>query len=1761
MSNYVGSKLNAGINVWTINDDYKLSGGIGGNGSTGPTGPAGGPTGPAGSQGPQGPQGPQGLEGPQGQAGDNNLIGWTSTTTKLYPNNDNILDLGALDKNIKTGYFVNMDISNNLIVDTKIGIVTSFPRSSLQMGRETIGNSFANNIGVSPNSWGSMEADISKSMLICNENLVDNANINVSKPVIIMTRPGKVNESYSSGASFDLSRWKSDAVQGSPGNSNSRLDFSLIKNQANSKIVAMTLLDNGNVGIGTTAPNSKLEVNGNINLNGTWQSGSKFSIKGHGDDKRLEFNHDTGTGLFDNSKISLTAPYVCIGGATGTQPLDISGNIKHNASLFTKKIMISSNGGITDASCARIENYTLYGTSEHTVFSHKNTFNVMNYDAGGINLNKIVYCSHDGFVFGNDSNDGRIYWQDTDSGSIVKKSLVIKAGDSSGNTLPINGNIYLQSTNGANAVTEFMIDGSNNKVRAFSDVDVEGIIHISKEITNTPNAPIDGSGGIMYVKNDGKLYWRSNELNETDLTTGGGGGGNYTLPMAAINTLGGVKINGNNLSIDGNGVLSATDTTYNVGHGGLTEKNFTTSFHNLLDGVTNGTTSANKVVTTDVNNDILMGNNDQIKFASDGYESIYGDGNALYFKSNNVSYKLPTSAPSQDGLVLSSTAAGVTSWIANSGSGGSNYVLPTAASNVLGGIKVGDNLSIDGNGILKGKWDVSGNKIYYITDNVGIGFNDPAEKLDVSGGNIRTNGNFFGRSNTSQLILGSASQVGIKVGPAQEMIWNHKGNEYRLPTTTPTNGQLLSCNADGSFSWVNEQAQYTLPIANSSALGGVKAGSEETTGITIGQDGTISAASAMRWKKGTADANEIYYDTGFIGVGTGKGNPSQALDINGNVLLNSTLFSKEISLSSDGAAITSSTNLKITNNGTYGFINYKDQSIISFNESVLNFNKTIYVQGTTAADGGFIFGGDGSDGRLYWNESATSDISSNSLVLKAGDNGVSGKNGSLYFQATDGSNYTTELVLHGKTGFAGIGLKNPAEKLDVSGGNIRATNGNLVAGGSGQLVLGSGNVGIKTGPGNEMVWKHKGNEYRLPTTTPTNGQLLSCNSDGSFSWINAQTAQWPADGNNNISWNGAYVIIGGVGNEFNTGTNSCRLEVKGNLILTNTSWNNGDNVILKGGDDTKYIKWTKNASLQSETLIKETGTIKLDAPLVELGNSNQLQQTASAPIQIQGAIHIGSQLTTDMTAPGAGGILYVKNTDAGGNTLPKLFYRAPNVGPVDLTTAGQTQWGVNGNKLYYSQGSVGLATTDPGERFEVQSGSIYIRNGGTTTTTRVQNPNTPNGGVAPTWYQGADGNFKTSYNKNNSEYYDIPGTDNLTLKKYFIIYCKWKPTSTGEHPILFAGDTYKIGIYAKVSASSNDTTNSYVLPFIDVVGSPTNVAMDNLAAQIRDASNNNNNYGATLPTQQVNVQYEGVIACDMSGTGQVPIHMWIREANAGSYTYHNYTMTNAKSSEYIPTGSIPFSLGSGVDLKIGRQVNGANYFNGTIERFAYFNFDNNDNGSGGSIFDLNSGSAAAVQILNTGNNTATSYGATPAITETVPYGLKVGKWSAVNDDTGRANEMVYGDIAGNGGIYLRSGSKSFKFPTTTGSVGEILKISDVTGNVSTLTWQADATSDIRVKKDIVTLSSGLDKINQMRPVSFKWKDYENKKNDKTNYGLIADEVEQIIPDIVGKDSSQLKYLDYNQITSVLIKAVQELKTKNDELATKLTQLENQVNSN
>jgi hypothetical protein len=115
-----------------------------------------------------------------------------------------------------------------------------------------------------------------------------------------------------------------------------------------------------------------------------------------------------------------------------------------------------------------------------------------------------------------------------------------------------------------------------------------------------------------------------------------------------------------------------------------------------------------------------------------------------------------------------------------------------------------------------------------------------------------------------------------------------------------------------------------------------------------------------------------------------------------------------------------------------------------------------------------------------------------------------------------------------------------------------------------------------------------------------------------------------------------------------------------------------------------------------------------------------------------------------------------------------------------------------------------------------------------------------------------------------------------------------------------------------------------------------------------------------------------------------------------------------------------------------------------------------------------------------------------------------------------------------------------------------------------------ADSDLRMKKDVKTTDLGLNFINKLNPVSFKW-DTKNQSDKKTNYGLIAQEVEEVLNEI--GDSSNIsivaKYrnkngeftdkvpdediiygLDYESLISPLIRAIQELSAKVEYLESK-----------
>ena len=97
-------------------------------------------------------------------------------------------------------------------------------------------------------------------------------------------------------------------------------------------------------------------------------------------------------------------------------------------------------------------------------------------------------------------------------------------------------------------------------------------------------------------------------------------------------------------------------------------------------------------------------------------------------------------------------------------------------------------------------------------------------------------------------------------------------------------------------------------------------------------------------------------------------------------------------------------------------------------------------------------------------------------------------------------------------------------------------------------------------------------------------------------------------------------------------------------------------------------------------------------------------------------------------------------------------------------------------------------------------------------------------------------------------------------------------------------------------------------------------------------------------------------------------------------------------------------------------------------------------------------------------------------------------------------------------------------------------------------------SDIRLKENVEDLNYGLKDVMNMRAVSFDWKD----KRDKTHdIGVIAQEMETIIPEVVNEidtlnsDGEHHKTVDYAKLTSVLIKAIQEQQQQINELKEKL----------
>ncbi len=139
-------------------------------------------------------------------------------------------------------------------------------------------------------------------------------------------------------------------------------------------------------------------------------------------------------------------------------------------------------------------------------------------------------------------------------------------------------------------------------------------------------------------------------------------------------------------------------------------------------------------------------------------------------------------------------------------------------------------------------------------------------------------------------------------------------------------------------------------------------------------------------------------------------------------------------------------------------------------------------------------------------------------------------------------------------------------------------------------------------------------------------------------------------------------------------------------------------------------------------------------------------------------------------------------------------------------------------------------------------------------------------------------------------------------------------------------------------------------------------------------------------------------------------------------------------------------------------------------------------------------------------------------------------------------------VSGNNNIAI---GYDAQVPDPTGS--NQIRIGNTEINVAYINVPWTISSDRRLKENIDSLKEGLNFINSLRPVSYT---RINDESEKTEFGLIAQEVEQSLlntgvknPGMLTVDNEGFYSLRYNDLLAPMIKAIQELDEKNENLET------------
>src|SRR5690554_5284947 len=410
-------------------------------------------------------------------------------------------------------------------------------------------------------------------------------------------------------------------------------------------------------------------------------------------------------------------------------------------------------------------------------------------------------------------------------------------------------------------------------------------------------------------------------------------GDSYDLPIASDTVLGGVRI-GENLSIDGFGVLSADATVYSAGYGividdsyisvdnsyigDVVRNNFVTYLENYVTSEENDVVQEKLIAGEGISiNGVVISSNvefDEYELPiasdtvlggvkiSDGIDIDYGvisinDSYVGDIVENNFVTNLENYVTSEENDVvqeklIAGDGISIDDGVISSTVKFDEYELPTASESVLGGVKVGDNLNIDQDGVLSA---------------VDTKYTLPTATESTLGGVKVGSGLSINGSGVLSTIYSAGDGIdiddgviNIDKGVIQEKLTAGEnisidGNVISADDTKYTAGTNISIDKTNKIISAVD-TKYTLPTASASVLGGVKIGNN----LNIDQDGVLSATD-LDTTYSAGDGIDI--DDGVINIDKGviqeKLTAGENISIDGNVI------------SADDTKYTAGTNISI----------------------------------------------------------------------------------------------------------------------------------------------------------------------------------------------------------------------------------------------------------------------------------------------------------------------------------------------------------------------------------------------------------------------------------------------------------------------------------------------------------------------------------------------------------------------------------------------------------------------------------------------------------------------------------------------------------------------------------------------------------------------------------------------------------------------------------------------------------------------------------